>query len=98
MSIMKDYEKLKKEIGIEKYRAIDKYIQKFGKVEIWKKKSREIRNIENVNEWEKQYSLLHQKCKPIFVEDVVMDKDEWSKFERWYEQYRQKVKKEREAR
>ena len=27
---------------------------------------------------------LHKKCKPIFIEDVAMNKEEWEKFEKWY--------------
>ena len=102
MSILQDYENLRQEIGDEKFDAIDKYIQEYGKVTEWKEKGREIKKIEDVTEWEKQYSALHKKCKPIFIEDVVMNEKEWNRFERWYEKHQEKIKakhkKERGAR
>ena len=100
MSILQDYEKLRQEMGDKKFNAIDKYIQEFGKVTEWKEKGREIKKIEDVTEWEKQYSALHKKCKPIFIEDVVMNEKEWKRFEKWYEKQQEKAKhrKERGAR
>ena len=100
MSILQDYEKLRQEMGDKKFNAIDKYIQEFGKVTEWKEKGREIKMIEDVTEWEKQYSALHKKCKPIFIEDVVMNEKEWNRFEKWYEKQQEKAKhrKERGAR
>ena len=100
MSILQDYEKLRQEMGDKKFNAIDKYIQEFGKVAEWKEKGREIKKIEDVTEWEKQYSALHKKCKPIFIEDVVMNEKEWNRFEKWYEKQQEKAKhrKERGAR
>ena len=100
MSILQDYEKLRQEMGDKKFNAIDKYIQEFGKVTEWKEKGREIKKIEDVAEWEKQYSALHKKCKPIFIEDVVMNEKEWNRFEKWYEKQQEKAKhrKERGAR
>ena len=44
-----------------------------------------MRNIDDVNEWEKQYIKLCKECKPLFIEDVFLDEDEWAKFEAWYE-------------
>ena len=48
---------------------------------------------------------LHQKCKPIFIDDIVMNDEEWNKFEKWYEEnkdrlkhYKTKKKNERGAR
>ena len=100
MSILQDYEKLRQEMGDKKFNAIDKYIQEFGKVTEWKEKGREIKKIEDVTEWDKQYSALHKKCKPIFIEDVAMNEKEWNRFEKWYEKQQEKAKhrKERGAR
>ena len=35
---------------------------------------------------------LHNKCKPIFIEDVVMNETEWEKFNKWYSENKVKQK------
>lgn len=87
MSIMQDYEKLREILGNDKYDALDKYIQKFGKTEQWEKGRKEMSVIKDFEEWDKKYTELHKKCKPIFIEDVTMNDEEWNKFEKWYEDY-----------
>lgn len=93
MSITQDYEEIKKRIGVKKYSALDRYIQKFGKNAEWNKGIKEIRPIEDIKQWEEKYFELHEKCKPIFIEDVVMNKEEWNKFENWYNNEKNKHKK-----
>ena len=66
MSLTQDYEILKKKLGAKKYKALEEYINTFGKIEEWERGIKEIRNIENINEWEKANTELHKKCKPIF--------------------------------
>ena len=34
---------------------------------------------------------LHQKCKPIFIDDIVMNDAEWNKFEKWYEENKDRL-------
>lgn len=86
MSIMQDYEEIQEIIGFQKYNAIDGYIKEFGKVKEWEKESKELRKIKDVVEWEKKYSELCKRCKPLFIEDVVQNKEEWEKFEKWFEE------------
>ena len=85
MSIMQDYEEYRKQIGAKKYDAIDEYIQLFGKTKEWEDGIKEIRKIKDIQEWEKQNKELHKRCKPVFIEDVVMNQEEWEKFEDWYD-------------
>ena len=84
MSISQEYEVLKKQLGAKKYKALEKYINTFGKIEEWERGIKEIRQIDDINEWENANTELHNKCKPIFIEDVAMDEEEWLKFENWY--------------
>ena len=84
MSITQEYEMLRKQIGNEKYKALEEYINAFGKIAEWEKGIKEIRNIEDVKEWEEENYKLHQRCKPVFIEDVAMNEAEWKKFEEWY--------------
>lgn len=85
MSIMQDYEEYREQIGAKKYDAIDEYIQLFGKTKEWEEGIKEIRKIKDIQEWEKQNKELHKRCKPVFIEDVVLNREEWEKFEDWYE-------------
>ncbi len=92
MSITQDYEKIRMQLGNKKYEALDEYIRTFGKVHEWNQGVKNIRNIENIKEWEDKMLELHKKCKPIFIEDVVMNETEWDKFEKWYENNKDKLK------
>ena len=92
MSITQDYEKLRMKLGNKKYEALDEYIKIHGKVSEWHQGIKEIRNIENVKEWEEKMFELHNKCKPIFIEDVVMNEKEWEKFNKWYSENKVKQK------
>lgn len=76
--------KMRSKIEANEYKALEEYINTFGKIEEWERGIKEIRNIENINEWEKANTELHKKCKPIFIEDVAMNEEEWNKFENWY--------------
>lgn len=86
MSITEDYEEIRNRIGTRKYKGIEDYIDKFGNKSRWKKESKKLREIEDVNEWEKQYIKLCKECKPLFIEDVFLNEEEWKKFEVWYEE------------
>ena len=92
MSITQDYEKLRMKLGNKKYEALDEYIKIHGKVSASHPGIKEIRNIENVKEWEEKMFELHNKCKPIFIEDVVMNETEWEKFNKWYSENKVKQK------
>lgn len=84
MSIMQDYEELRNIIGHKKYDAIEQYIETFGNIKEYDEGVKKLRGIKDINKWEDEMQKLHKKCKPIFIEDVAMNKEEWEKFEKWY--------------
>ena len=88
MSITQDYEILKKQLGTEKYKALEEYINTFGKIKEWERGIKEIRQIQNISEWEKANTELHHRCKPVFIEDVAMNEEECKKFEKWYKKHK----------
>ena len=92
MSIMQDYEELRNIIGHKKYDAIEEYVETFGNIKEYDKGVKELREIKDINKWEDEMQKLHKKCKPIFIEDVAMNKEEWEKFEKWYAEKLQKKK------
>ena len=84
MSIMQDYEELRNIIGHKKYDAIEEYVETFGNIKEYDEGVKKLRGIKDINKWEDEMQKLHKKCKPIFIEDVAMNKEEWEKFEKWY--------------
>lgn len=92
MSIMQDYEELRNIIGHKKYDAIEEYVETFGNIKEYDEGVKKLRDIKDINKWEDEMQKLHKKCKPIFIEDVAMNKEEWEKFEKWYEDKLQKKK------
>lgn len=92
MSIMQDYEELRNIIGHKKYDAIEQYVETFGNIKEYDEGVKKIRGIKDINKWEDEMQKLHKKCKPIFIEDVAMNKEEWEKFEKWYADKLQKKK------
>lgn len=86
MSITEDYEEIKRRIGARKYKGIEDYINEFGQKDKWLKETKKLRVIEDVNEWEKKYIDLCKRCRPLFIEDVFLNEEEWKKFEQWYEE------------
>lgn len=92
MSIMQDYEELRNIIGHKKYDAIEEYVETFGNIKEYDEGVKRLREIKDINKWEDEMQKLHKKCKPIFIEDVAMNKEEWEKFEKWYADKLQKKK------
>jgi len=92
MSIMQDYEELRNIIGHKKYDAIEQYVETFGNIKEYDEGVKKLRGIKDINKWEDEMQKLHKKCKPIFIEDVAMNKEEWEKFEKWYADKLQKKK------
>lgn len=92
MSIMQDYEELRNIIGHKKYDAIEEYVETFGNIKEYDEGVKKLRDIKDINKWEDEMQKLHKKCKPIFIEDVAMNEEEWEKFEKWYADKLQKKK------
>ena len=92
MSIMQDYEELRNIMGHKKYDAIEEYVETFGNIKEYDEGVKKLRDIKDINKWEDEMQKLHKKCKPIFIEDVAMNKEEWEKFEKWYADKLQKKK------
>ena len=92
MSIMQDYEELRNIIGHKKYDAIEEYVETFGNIKKYDEGVKKLREIKDITKWEDEMQKLHKKCKPIFIEDVAMNREEWEKVEKWYAEKLQKKK------
>lgn len=98
MSIMQDHEKIRNIIGNKKYDAIEEYVETFGNIKEYDEGVKKLRKIKDINKWEVEMQKLHEKCKPIFIEDVAMNREEWEKFEKWYAGKLQKKKEMKKQR
>lgn len=98
MSILQEYEEVRKEIGNKKFHAISDYIDKFGKTEEFNKGVMKIKNIQGDLKWLDEYNKLREKYKPLFIDDVIYNKEEWDKFDKWYKETRKKERQNKEAR
>ena len=63
MSMMQDYEILRRQIGTKKYKALEQYINNFGKIKEWEKGIKEIRSIEDVTN--PLLNSINEKCSRI---------------------------------
>ncbi|WP_304683117.1 hypothetical protein [uncultured Clostridium sp.] len=88
MSIMQEYEKIKKEIGEEKFDTIEQYIDEICPKSNFRMYEKELNSLTGLEleEWDKQKKKLEQKYGIIFLSDVLYNKEQWNKFESWYEQ------------
>lgn len=86
MSIMQDYEKTRKLLGDRKYGAIGKYLNILCPQE---KCDKFFEKIREYNDLPIEQQLIRQeKIKKedgiIFLSDILYNKNEWKKFDKWY--------------
>lgn len=86
MSIMQDYEEAKEIIGADKYNAIEKYLDIVCPQEKCDEYFKELNKNLNLP-IEEQLVLQKQlaaKMNIILLSDVLYKKEEWDKFDKWY--------------
>ena len=66
MSITQDYELLKKQLGTRKYKALEEYINTFGKIKDWERGIKEIRR-NNHNILDMHYCNVNLSSADCFV-------------------------------
>lgn len=90
MSILQEYENIRKEIGEDKYNAIEKYLQTVTTEENYKLYQQESNKIAFEKgilgtEFHKQDQQLKAKYNIVLLSDVLYTPEGWDKFEAWYE-------------
>ncbi len=88
MSILQEYETIKKEIGYRKFNMIEDYINEVCPQEKMKEYEEELTKIHKLNfyNWLDYKKKLEKKYGVIFLNDVLYKKQEWEKFEKWYQE------------
>ena len=85
MSILQEYEKIKKAIGTEKYDAIEIYLDMINSTENVDKMYDEFTKLSfEGDKWVEKLKEIKQKYKAIFLNDVIYNTEEWKKFNNWY--------------
>lgn len=98
MSIMQEYQKIRNLIGHKKYDAIEDYINEKCPKENYDKYKKELNKYFDSpgDEWLKQKEKLEEKYGIIFLSDVLYKPKEWEKFEKWYNENKNKTKEKNE--
>ena len=88
MSILQEYEEIKKEIGERKFNMIGDYIDEICPKEKMDKYKKELAKINKLDfyDWLDHKKELEKKYGVIFLSDVIYKKQEWEKFEKWYKE------------
>jgi len=87
MSIMQEYEQIRKEIGAKKYDSIEEYLDEVCPQSNYDKYNKELNSLIDIptEEWLKKKSELEKKYGIVFLSDILYKSEEWEKFETWYE-------------
>lgn len=86
MSIFQDFERIRNDIGYEKYDMIEKYLEIISPNKNVDKYFKEMSNIWKYppNEWNKRSNELKQKYSVVLLDDILHKREEWNKYENWY--------------
>lgn len=97
MSIMQEYEEIRKEMGSKKYDAIEVYLNEICPKEKRIDYMNEIIDLNGLNpiEWIEKRKAIEQKYNIITLSDVLYVREEWEKFDKWYENNKEKIQEEK---
>ncbi len=85
MSILQEYEQIKKLIGNEKYDAIEIYLNIINSTENVDKMFEEFNKLSFESDgWVEKQKELKNKHNVILLSDVIYNEEEWKKFNNWY--------------
>lgn len=86
MSILQEYEQIKLKIGKEKYSAINLYLKEKCPQKNYEKYEQELKKIWTLppDQWSIKDQELKKKNGVIFLSDILYKKDEWDKYNKWY--------------
>ena len=88
MSILQEYEEIREKIGHKKYDAISEYLEEICPEETRTKYQNEILELNGLNalEWLEKRKEIEKKYNIVLLSDVLYDRKEWEKFDKWYQQ------------
>ena len=88
MSIFQDFESIRNNIGHEKYDMINEYLDTISLQENIDKYFKEMNSIWKLppETWNDKANQLKKKYGVILLDDVLHNKEEWEKYEDWYNQ------------
>lgn len=86
MSIFLDFESVRNNIGHKKYDMIEEYLETNYSQENIDNYFKEMNTIWKLppHKWKQKEEQLKQKYGVILLDDILYKKDEWNKYENWY--------------
>lgn len=86
MSLLQEYEQIRKQIGYEKYDMIERYLNEVSPKESYDKYDEELRLNKDLpfDVWMRKEKELRKKYGVILLDDILYKKEEWEKYEIWY--------------
>ncbi len=89
MSILQEYEKIKKDIGSGKYDAIEDYLNTICSKDNLRKYEEEINKISfnSDDDWVEKMKDLKVKYGITDLSDILYKEVEWKKFDKWFKKY-----------
>ena len=86
MSILQEYEEIKKQIGYEKYNMIEKYLDIVCPREKYNQYEERLKSISQFpyEDWIVEKNELENKYGIIQLSDILYKEEEWEKFDKWY--------------
>lgn len=90
MSLFQEFEKIKNNIDYDKYSMINKYLETICTQENIDNFFKEMNTIWKLppEKWNDKTNQLKQKYGVVLLDDVIYKKEEWAKYECWYNENR----------
>jgi len=86
MSILQEYEQIRKELGHTKYDSIEEYIDIVCPKDKFDKYSKELTKLKDLpyDQWCEKKKELEDKYSIVLLSDVLYKKEHWNKFDKWF--------------
>lgn len=88
ISILQEFEQIKKDLGSTRYRAIAKYLNKVCSKEQFHKYENELKKITMLpmEEWLIKEAELKEKYNVVLLNDVLYKEEEYKLFDKWFQE------------
>ena len=86
MSILHEYEMIRKGIGHDKFDSINEYLSVLCPKEQYEKYEKELQTISNLpnDKWVEKKKELENKYNVVYLSDILYKSKYWEKYEEWY--------------
>ena len=91
MSIMQEYDTIKKDIGEKTFKDLEKYLNEVTPIENYEIYQEELGDLYyneeiDINQFHEYDKKLKEKYNIVLLSDIYYTKEGWDKFEKWQQQ------------